>query len=437
MEEAGKAEGHDQAGEDDGDGGAELDQDVQGRTGGILEGIAHGIADDSCFVVVTALSAEVSFFDVLFRVVPGTAGVGHEDCHGEAGDRDAAQQTDHAFTAEDQSGGDGDHDGEKGGDDHLLQSALGADGDAGSVVGICGAFHDALDLTELPADFHHDMLRGVLDCAHGVCRKDKGQHGADKQTDKDQRVRERKIHGRFACRGELRICNGDVGDQKGESKVSAVFYGLDGKKKTTKAVKAKVALADGLSAVRDVALVVKGEAAPFVVTVTADGSASGTFGTYIMERVASVGSLAPAARIRVAGLPAAIDGTAILGDVECDGRSYHLLPDGEGVAFSAAGTKWIFAKSANVKYAKSNATGQKELFVDIGKDGSRTNLCGLRLSVNAKTGVFKGGFTVYADAGTPERPKLKKFKFKVSGVVVDGVGAGRASYKSVVANVVL
>ena len=226
-------------------------------------------------------------------------------------------------------------------------------------------------------------------------------------------------------------------DKKGESKVSAVFYGLDGKKKTTKAVKAKVALADGLSAVRDVALVVKGEAAPFVVTVTADGSASGTFGTYIMERVASVGSLAPAARVRVAGLPATIDGTAILGDVECDGRSYHLLPDGEGVAFSAAGTKWIFAKSANVKYAKSNATGQKELVVDIGKDGSWTNLCGLRLSVNAKTGVFKGGFTVYADAGTPERPKLKKFKFKVSGVVVDGVGAGRASYKSVVANVVL
>ena len=226
-------------------------------------------------------------------------------------------------------------------------------------------------------------------------------------------------------------------DKKGESRVSAVFYGLDGRKKTAKVVKTKVSFVDGQAAVRDVALVVKGEGAPLVVTVTADGSASGTFGAHVVEGATSVGTLAPAARFRVAGLPAAIDGTAVLDDVECDGRSYHLLPDGEGVAFSAAGTKWNFAKTASVKYAKNNATGQKELVVDIGKDGSWTNLCGLKLSVNAKTGVFKGGFTVYADAGTPERPKLKKFKFKVSGVVVDGVGAGLASYKGVVANVFL
>lgn len=227
-------------------------------------------------------------------------------------------------------------------------------------------------------------------------------------------------------------------DKKGVSKVSAAFYGLDGKKKTARAVKATVSQADGFAAVRNVELAVKGETAPLRVTVAADGSVFGTFGTHAVERATSVGVLASAApRFRVAGMPAAIDGMGVLADVESGGHRYHLLPDDDGVAFSVSGTKWIFAKAAGVKYAKSKTTGQKELLVDIGKDGSRTNLCGLKLSVNAKTGSFKGSFTVYADAGTPGKPKLKKFKFNVSGLLVDGVGVGRASYKNIVVDVSL
>ena len=137
------------------------------------------------------------------------------------------------------------------------------------------------------------------------------------------------------------------------------------------------------------------------------------------------------------GMPVAIAGLTVMNIVESDGRTYQLLPDGEGVDFSVSEKKWVFAKAAVVKYAKSKDAGRMELLVDLGKDGAKTNLCGLKLSVNDKTGVFKGGFTVYVEAGTPEKPKVKKFKFKVSGVLVDGVGSGYASCNGITVKVTL
>ena len=97
-------EGHDETGENDGYGGTQLDEDVQGGAGGVLEGIAHGVAHDSGLVALGALAAVVAGLDVLLGVVPGAAGVGHEHGHGEAGDGHAAQQAHHAHRAEDQAG---------------------------------------------------------------------------------------------------------------------------------------------------------------------------------------------------------------------------------------------------------------------------------------------------------------------------------------------
>ena len=51
---------NDQSGEDDGHGGAELDQNVQRRAGGVLEGIAHGVAHDCGLVLLGALAASPS-----------------------------------------------------------------------------------------------------------------------------------------------------------------------------------------------------------------------------------------------------------------------------------------------------------------------------------------------------------------------------------------
>ena len=226
-------------------------------------------------------------------------------------------------------------------------------------------------------------------------------------------------------------------DQNGQSKVSAVFYGLDGKKKSAKPVKARVSLSDVGAAVKDVHLDVKGESAPFIVSVAEDGSATGTLGSYSIKQTVSVAEPSANPRFRIMGMPNAINGMTVMNDVESNGNAYHLLPDGEGIGFSVSGKKWVFAKAASVKYTKNKSTLQTELLVDVGKDGSKTNLCGLKLVVNAKTGVFKGSFTIYVKAGTPEKPKAKQLKFKVSGILVDGVGSGHAAHKSIIVDATL
>ena len=220
-------------------------------------------------------------------------------------------------------------------------------------------------------------------------------------------------------------------DKKGFSKVSAAYYGLDGKKKSAKAVKASVILADGVPTVRDVPLAVKGYPEPLVVSIGFDGSVSGRMGSAEVRAAGIIAALATdSPRFVLGEIPATIDGFPVIGDVVSDGTAYHLVPDGEGVGFSVNGKKWSFAKTASVKYVKSKATGEMALRVDTGKSGEKSNLCGLKLSVNAKTGVFKGSFTVYADAGTAEKPKLKKYKFTVTGLLVDGYGTGQAVCKS-------
>ena len=71
-------------------------------------------------------------------------------------------------------------------------------------------------------------------------------------------------------------------------------------------------------------------------------------------------------------------------------------------------------------------TQEQELIPDIGKDGTKTNLSGLKISFAKKTASFKGSFTAYAILNG----KLKKFKFAVTGIVVDGIGVGQAVCKA-------
>ena len=94
-----QVEAGDEAGKHNGHGGHQLDEDVQRGPGSILEGVAHGVADDGGLVALLALASMVPGFNVLFRVVPGAARVGHEHRHGEAGDGHPAQQTHNPFHA--------------------------------------------------------------------------------------------------------------------------------------------------------------------------------------------------------------------------------------------------------------------------------------------------------------------------------------------------
>ena len=81
----------------------QFDQNVDRRSGCILERVADGVANNSCLVVVAALAAKVSGLDVLLGVVSGAARVSHEDSHYEACYRSAAEHSDYSQSAQDES----------------------------------------------------------------------------------------------------------------------------------------------------------------------------------------------------------------------------------------------------------------------------------------------------------------------------------------------
>src|ERR1017187_6967029 len=73
--------------------GGELDDGVHGDGGGVLEGIAHGVAHHGGGMEFGAFLAEIHFHDLL-GVVPGAAGIGHEDGLKEAKKGDADEVAD-------------------------------------------------------------------------------------------------------------------------------------------------------------------------------------------------------------------------------------------------------------------------------------------------------------------------------------------------------
>ena len=217
--------------------------------------------------------------------------------------------------------------------------------------------------------------------------------------------------------GVVELKLGKVNAKQKTSKVSGSFIGLDGKKRTMKAV--TVAGIDG-TAPATVALEVKGLG---TMTVTVGGSQfAGTLGGWHVQS-ANVGGnwTKGGAKAEVA----VGDVSAFTGTVLAD-----LLPTNE-VATVTRG-KWAFAKAAGVKYAKPkagqatatpvDATG-KGLVVDTTK--GKTNLSGLKLTYTPKSGTFKGSFKVFAMNGA----KLVKYTMNVTGVVVEGVGYGKATCK--------
>ena len=217
--------------------------------------------------------------------------------------------------------------------------------------------------------------------------------------------------------GVVELKLGKVNAKQKTSKVSGSFTGLDGKKRTMKA--ATVAGVDG-TAPATVALEVKGLG---TMTVAVGGSQfAGTLGGWHVQSAAVGGNWTKGvATAKVAVGDVSAFGGGVLAD---------LLPTNE-VATVTRG-RWAFAKAAGVKYAKPkagqatvtpvDATG-KGLIVDTSKN--KTNLSGLKFTYTPKSGTFKGSFKVFALNGA----KLVKYTMNVSGVVVDGVGYGKATCK--------
>ena len=201
-------------------------------------------------------------------------------------------------------------------------------------------------------------------------------------------------------------------DNKNKVKVSATATILSNgrfKKMTAKPVAADAA---NLSAV---VLSFKDPIGDMTLSMRADGTFKLTGAAYFTNAATMGGALggAPSRTFILGGFNLAVPGT-LLGD---------LLPYAE--TFSVTGTRWQFAKAANVKLVKNRTTNAFDLVVD--SSSGKTNLSGLKLTYVARSGQFRGSFKVYGLEETNGKKKLKKYSVNVLGFVVNGKGYGEAS----------
>ncbi len=99
-----KPDGENDLRKDDGNDRDKLDKDIDRRPGGVLEGIAYGIADDGGLMGGASFSAEVVVLDVFFRVIPGSAAVAHEDGEQKSRDGRTEQKAHNSVCTEKETG---------------------------------------------------------------------------------------------------------------------------------------------------------------------------------------------------------------------------------------------------------------------------------------------------------------------------------------------
>lgn len=205
------------------------------------------------------------------------------------------------------------------------------------------------------------------------------------------------------------------------STVSGTIQTLDGKKYTVKSYKAAV---------------VEGEDCEFTTAVTKFGTLSLRLGdngfaadiscldgSKLHAKPADIttGFPKPSTVVfSVSGLPSEIAGQEVLS---------ACTPDGEPIEVNAKG-KWTLRKAASPKLKKIRMKGENgksyyKYELQGLDDPKKPNKAGLKLTYTAKSASFKGSFALYCNTGT----KLAKYTFTVNGLVLDGVGVGRAVCK--------
>ena len=227
--------------------------------------------------------------------------------------------------------------------------------------------------------------------------------------------------GNGAVAGVLELKLGKVNANKGTGKVSGSFVDLDGKKHTIKGPKL-----EGIDGTAPLAATFDVKDFGAMNVTIGGGQFAGSLGNWHVQS-ANVGGdwKGRGATVTVDANNLSMFAGTVLED---------LLPNEEQATVS--GGKWSFSKAASVKWAKpkkgaalpeiyDEASG-KGLIVDTSKG---TNLSGLKLTYTPKKGTFKGPFKVYALEGASPKIKLKKYTVKVNGVVVGGVGYGKATSK--------
>ena len=205
------------------------------------------------------------------------------------------------------------------------------------------------------------------------------------------------------------------GAHAGTSKVSAAVTGLDGKLKKSSVM--KVACGYDAKATLEVR-----QWGLLSLTLGGEGFV-GTLGSGYSAKTASVGGAWPHASAVVD-----VDFGVGTGSLPT-GTLADLLPTGKGAepVLNANG-KWGFAPAATVKYALVKDKTTYEL--QGVSDPKKTNRSAMKLRYNAKKGTFSGSFKVYALDTSGTKPRLRKHSAKVSGIVVDSVGYGKAEIKN-------
>ena len=210
------------------------------------------------------------------------------------------------------------------------------------------------------------------------------------------------------------------GKLAGTSKVSAAVTGIDGRQKKSSAV--NVTCGYDAKAVLEVK-----KWGRLMLTFGGEGF-FGSLGNMYGARSVSAGGAWPHAS-------AVVDvdfgsGTGTLPS----GTLVDLLPTGKGAepVLNSTG-KWGFAPAATVKYVavKNRATNETTYELQGISDPKKTNRSAMKLRYNAKKGTFSGSFKVYVLDTSGTKPRLKKHSAKVSGIVVDSVGYGKAEIKKV------
>lgn len=219
--------------------------------------------------------------------------------------------------------------------------------------------------------------------------------------------------------GLVRLKIGKANAKTGVAKISGSFIGHDGKKVALKALEKPLKVDHG-----KVACTLVGNGLANISVVVDGARVSARMDRAVWDgRMTAGGALAsaaPALRIcarKLLGVPGEL---TWLEPLESAGRGEPLL--------SAAG-KWAFPKAASVKLGKDGKLSVDTLY-------GKTNLSGLKLSYNEKTGAFKGTMKAYAIVDRSGRvtpdfadARLVKYKVTVTGFVADGCGWGRASCK--------
>lgn len=207
-----------------------------------------------------------------------------------------------------------------------------------------------------------------------------------------------------------------TGNRAGTCKVTATLTGLDGKMIRSKAV--DVACGYDATAVLDIK-----DRGQLTLTLGGEGFV-GTLGPNLTVKTEPVGGAWTNAKSRVdvnfgQGMQSLPEGTLV-----------DLLPTGAGAEpVVLVGGKWNFARASTVKWAKPKDASEKELVVDVGTNGEKSNRSGMKLTYVPKKGSFKGSFKVYALAKAGSATKLMQYRVGVTGIVADGVGRGTAVLK--------